>query len=89
LSAFPTISSDSPPEYLSAVSTKLIQRLVDDADRVVVIRVADGSPEHHGAERVGADLNAGPAEGAVVHAGSPELCGREVAGVSPRCRILI
>jgi hypothetical protein len=48
-----------------------VQRFVDDADRVVVVGVADG-PEHHRAERVGADLDAGPAEGAVLHAGPPE-----------------
>jgi hypothetical protein len=44
-----------------------VQRLTDDADRVVVVGVAAG-PEHHRAERVGADLDAGPAEGAVLHA---------------------
>src|SRR5580704_12058042 len=44
-----------------------VQRLTDDADRVVVVGVADG-PEHHRAERVGTDLDAGPAESAVVHA---------------------
>ena len=54
-----------------------VQRLVDDADRVVVVRVADRRPEHHRAERVGADFDAGPAEGAVQHGVSPELAGRE------------
>src|ERR1019366_9379675 len=48
-----------------------VQRFVDDADRVVVVGVADGRGEHQGAERVGADLDAGQAEGAVVHAVSP------------------
>ncbi len=47
-----------------------VQRLVDDADRVVMVGVADG-PEHHRAERVGTDLDAGPAEGAVLHAAPP------------------
>ena len=44
-----------------------VQRLVDDAGRVVRVGVADGRREHQGAERVGADLDAGPAEGAVLH----------------------
>jgi hypothetical protein len=47
-----------------------VQRLVDDADRVVVVGVADGRAEGQRAERVGADLDAGPPEGAVQHAGS-------------------
>jgi hypothetical protein len=46
---------------------------VNDPDRVVVVGVAGRRPEHHGAERVGADLDAGPAEGAVLHAVSPEV----------------
>jgi hypothetical protein len=46
-----------------------VKRLVDDADRVVVVGVADG-PEHHRAQCVGTDLHAGPAKGAVVHAAS-------------------
>jgi hypothetical protein len=46
-----------------------VQRLVRDADAVVVVRVA-ARPEHHGAERVGTDLDAGPAEGAVLHEAS-------------------
>jgi len=48
-----------------------VERFVDDADRVVVVGVADGRGEHQCAERVGADLDAGPAEGAVLHAVSP------------------
>ena len=61
-----------------------VQRLVDDADRVVVVGVADG-PEHHRAERVGTDLDAGPAEGAVLHAVSPECgrCGERSCGAVP------
>src|SRR4029079_9269459 len=42
----------------------------DDADRFVVVGVS-GGPEHHGAERVGTDLDAGPAKGAVLHVVSP------------------
>jgi hypothetical protein len=47
-----------------------VQRLVDDPGRVVVVGVADGRAKCQGAERVGADLDAGPPEGAVLHAGS-------------------
>jgi hypothetical protein len=47
-----------------------VQRLVDNAGRVVVIGVADGRAECQRAERVGADLDAGPAEGAILHTGS-------------------
>ena len=47
-----------------------VQRLVDDADRVVVVGVADVRAERQCAERVGADLDTGPAEGAVLHTGS-------------------
>src|SRR5580692_6490062 len=43
-----------------------VEGLVDDAGRVFVVGIAAG-PEHHRAERVGADLDAGPAEGAVLH----------------------
>ena len=35
-----------------------VQRLVDDADRVLVVGVAE-RPEHHRAERIGTDLDAG------------------------------
>jgi len=48
-SALPTISSDSPREYTSAVSTKLIPASSarwDDPDRLLVIRLAPGA-EHH------------------------------------------
>ncbi|SNY46838.1 hypothetical protein SAMN05421748_10815 [Paractinoplanes atraurantiacus] len=40
-----------------------VQGLVHDADGLVVVGIADagGLAEHHGAERVGADLDAGPA----------------------------
>jgi hypothetical protein len=57
-------------EYTSAVSMKFC---VDDADRVVVVGVADGRAEHQRAERVGADLDAGPAEGAVLHRAPPRV----------------
>jgi len=43
-----------------------VQSLVDDADAVVVVGVAD-RPEHHRAEAIGADLDAGFSERAVVH----------------------
>jgi len=43
-----------------------IQRLVDDADGVVVIGVADLA-EHHGAQTVWADLDAGSAQRAILH----------------------
>src|SRR5207247_7375689 len=42
---------------------------VDDADAVVVVRVAPGA-EHHGAEAQRADGDAGAAEGSVLHGGS-------------------
>jgi 2-dehydropantoate 2-reductase len=42
----------------------LVEGGVDDADRVVVVRVADGA-EHHGPEAVDAHFDAGAAEGAV------------------------
>ena len=45
-----------------------VERLVDDPDRVLGVGVADLSGEHECAERVGADLDAGPAESAVLHA---------------------
>ena len=47
-----------------------VQRLVDDADRVLGVGVADVRAERQCAERVGADLDAGPAEGAVLHTNS-------------------
>jgi len=50
-----------------------VQCFVDDTDGVVVVGVADGpdGPEHHGTERIGTDLDAGAAEGAVLHAVFP------------------
>src|SRR5260370_4589191 len=68
LSALPTATSESP--YASEVSNEVdprVQRLVDDAGRLVVVGVADGRPERQRAEGVGADLDAVPAEGAVLH----------------------
>jgi len=47
-----------------------VQRFADDADRVVVVGVADGRAECQCAKRVGADLDAGPPESAVPHMGS-------------------
>jgi hypothetical protein len=47
-----------------------LERFADDADRVVVVAVAEGA-EHHGAESVRADLDARAAEGAVAHRRSP------------------
>ena len=43
-----------------------IERPVDHPDALVVIGVGE-APEHHGAETVGADRDAGAAERAVVH----------------------
>jgi hypothetical protein len=43
-----------------------IQRLVDDADAVVVIGVGHAA-EHHRAQAIGADLNAGLSKRAVLH----------------------
>ena len=63
-----------------------VQRLVDDAGRVVVVGVADGRAESQSAQRVGADLDSGPPEGAVLHAGSWG-CGRDVRAL-PGCRIV-
>jgi hypothetical protein len=45
---------------------------VDDADRLGVVGIAD-SPEHHRAERVGADFDAGPAKGAIAQVVLPEV----------------
>ena len=55
--ALPTISSDSPAEYTSAVSMKLMpaSSAVDDPHRVVVVGVAPLA-EHHGAQAVHAHL---------------------------------
>jgi hypothetical protein len=47
-----------------------VQRLVDDAGRVIVVGVADGRAESQSAQRVGADLDTGPPEGPVLHADS-------------------
>ena len=72
-SALPTISSDSPAEYTSAVSMKLIpasERAVDDAHALVVVGLAPLA-EHHGAEAELADLDAGAAERSHVHARTP------------------
>jgi hypothetical protein len=44
----------------------LIEGGVDDLDAVVMVGVAVGA-EHHGPQAVGAHLDAGPAEGSVVH----------------------
>ena len=43
-----------------------IQRLVDDADAVVVVRITNGGSEHHRAEGIRADADTGVAERAVV-----------------------
>ena len=43
-----------------------VERLVNDPDRLVMIRVAKGT-EHHRAEAQLADRDAGAAEGAVLH----------------------
>src|SRR4051794_23766958 len=50
-----------------------VEGAVDDPDRVVVVRVAPGA-EHHRAEAEGRDLDAGRAEGAVVHGGEASAC---------------
>ena len=50
-----------------------IERLVDHAGTVVMVGIAHG-PEHHGAEAIGTDLDAGPAEGAVLHGGLLSGC---------------
>jgi hypothetical protein len=68
-SALPTISSDSPAEYTSAVSMKLMPPssaawMMRDA--LGVIGLAPGA-EHHGAEAEGADLHAGTTERASLH----------------------
>ena len=55
-----------------------VQRLVDDAGRVLG-GIAHGGGEHQGAQGVGADLDAGPAECAVLHGISP-CGGRHRAG---------
>ena len=49
-----------------------VERPVDDADRLVVVRVAPGA-EHHRAEAERADADAGAAERAVLHPGNLEL----------------
>src|SRR5215472_15102333 len=47
-----------------------VQRGVDDAGAVVVVRVADRA-EHHGAEALHADLDAGAAERSIAHGPQP------------------
>src|SRR5258708_40062429 len=47
-----------------------VQGPVDDPDRVVVVGVSHG-PKHHGAQAVGADLDSGPAQRAVLHSSLP------------------
>ena len=59
-----------------------VQRLVDDAGRVLG-GIAHGCGEHQGAQGVGADLDAGPAEGAVLHGFSP--CGGRHRVDAVRC----
>src|SRR5690606_3610233 len=51
-----------------------VQRLVDDPDRLVRV-VAHLAGEHQGAECVGADLDAGPPERAVLHKRAPSVRG--------------
>ena len=53
---------------------------MDDADGVVVVRVAEGS-EHHRPEAEGADLEAGPSEGAVFHSANLPM---RLARAAPR-----
>src|SRR4051794_1951056 len=53
-----------------------VEGAVDDPDRVVVVLVAPVA-EHHRAEAEGGDLDAGAAEGAVVH-------GRQASGAPGR-----
>ena len=68
-SALPTISSDSPAEYTSAVSMKLMpasRAAWMIAIALVVVGVAPRA-EHHGPEAERADLHTGPAERAVLH----------------------
>ncbi len=68
-SALPTISSDSPREYTSAVSMKLmpgVERAVDDADARVVVGITP-RPEHHRPQAERADVDTGAAERALVH----------------------
>ena len=60
-----------------------VKRLVDDAGRVLG-GIAHGGGEHQGAQGVGADLDAGPAEGAVLHGISP--CGWSASGGCPTLR---
>src|SRR4029450_12244858 len=51
-----------------------VQCLADDAGRVLRGIAHDGG-EHQGAQGVGTDLDAGPAEGAVLHGFSPFVVG--------------
>jgi len=60
-----------------------VDRLVDDPGRVPGV-VAHGRREHQRAEGVGADLDAGPAEGAVLHGSLPFVVG--TAGMPYRKR---
>ena len=67
--ARPTISSDSPFEYMSAVSIGVdagVEGGVDDPDAVIVVGVAERS-EGHGAEAEDADLDAAGAENPHLH----------------------
>jgi hypothetical protein len=51
-----------------------VQGPVDDADALLMVRVAPG-PEHHGSQGERADLDAGPSQVAVVHAASSWMRG--------------
>ena len=67
--ALPTICSDSPAEYTSAVSMKLMpasKRAMDHAHAVVVVGVAPRA-EHHRAEAVLADVDTAAAEHSRLH----------------------
>ncbi len=82
-SALPTISSDSPREYTSAVSMKLIPassaRWMMRIARVVV-GLTPGA-EHHRAEAERTDMYAGAAERSLLHVHTVATLGR--SGVIP------
>src|SRR5260370_17502995 len=68
LSALPTATSESP--YASEVSNEVdprVQRLVDDAGRLVVVGVTDRRPQPQRAEILPADLNPGTPSDSVLH----------------------
>src|SRR3984893_12425480 len=67
--ALPTISSDWPWPYMSAVSMRLIPPLQGGVDHGgdLVLGGTSQTAEVHRAEHEGADLHTGTAQGAVLH----------------------